>query len=121
MAKERGQLDDLPVGDAAVEEVLGDAEVRVEEGGGETGVGEGPPELDPEALEPLATLVGDHPLQRDEVDVAERVVGREERLAGPDRVVPRPVDVTAEVGEVAPGQHDRPVGLVIEQLQPGEG
>ena len=116
-----GLLDHLGVGHRPVEHVLGHAQVRVEQRRDQPLLALGPPQLDPEALEPLAALVGDQPLQRDQVHqvpLVVRGVQRLPRLAG-DR--PGGVDVAGEVGDVArAASRIGAVGRVALRLQPGQ-
>ncbi len=85
-----GELDDLGVGHRPVQQVLGHAEVGVEQGGGEAGPAARTPQLEPEPFEPLAALVRDQTLQRHQVDVVPGVFRGQQRPGGRPPRRPRP-------------------------------
>ena len=62
------QLEDLLVRGRAVEQVLRDAQVRVEDPDGQLGPRPAAPQLDAQSLGPFAAGVRDQTLQRDEVE-----------------------------------------------------
>ena len=114
------QGDHLLVGGGPVEEVLGDAEVRVEHRRGQLRVLARRPELTAEPVEPLTPVVGDHALQGDD---SEQEVGRsrpEGQRACPIDCCVRAVEITGEVGEHPPPQQDGTVVGATTGLQPGQ-
>ena len=116
-----GLGDDLGVGLAAVEQVLRHAQVRVEDSAGQALVSVCPPQLGAEAREPLSTLVGQQTLQPHQVDQVPRVVDPAQPFAGFGRDLPGGLHVASEVGQVALGQEQRGVCLVVLQLQARQG
>jgi hypothetical protein len=64
------QSDHLLVRRGSIQEVLGDAEVRVEHRRGQLRVLPRPPQLTAEPIEPLTPVVGDHALEGDDVEQA---------------------------------------------------
>ena len=67
-AQRIGERQDLGIGNRAVEEVFGDAQMTVEHRVGEIGRVVRASELVAQLFEPLATVVGEQTLQRDEVE-----------------------------------------------------
>ena len=110
----------LVVGRRPVEQVLGDAQVRVEHRRGELRVLCRGAELTTEPVEPLAAVVGDHALEGDDVEQAVRRSRRQGHGASRlDRRVGA-VDVTGEVGEHAPRQEDCAVVRAPARFKPGQ-
>ncbi len=115
-----GVVDHLVVRDRAVQQVLRDAQVRVEQSRDEPLPASGASELVPEALEPLTARVGDQALQREQVDERHRVVWGPQQGTALVRDLPRPFDVAGEEREVALRDQDRAVGSVTLGLQSGQ-
>ena len=89
-----------------VQQVLGHAQVRVEDRRGKLRVLGRGAELATEPVEPLAAVVGDHALEGDDVEQAVRCSGRQGHGASRFYCRVSGVDITGEVGEHAPHQQD---------------
>jgi len=111
----------LVVGRRPVEQVLGDAQVRVEHRRGQLRVLGRGAELAPEPVEPLAAVVGDHALKGDDVEQAARRSGRQGH--GASRLDRRlsAIDITGEVGKHAPRQEEGAVIWPSARFKPGQG
>ena len=116
-----GLGDDLGIGLAAVEQVLRHAQVGVEDGAGQAVVSLRASQLGAEAREPLPTLVRQQPLQPHQVDQVPWVVDPAQPLASLGGDLPRRLHVAGEVRQGALGEQQRRVGLVVLELQPGQG
>ena len=75
------------------------------------GVVDRPLQLDPHPVEPRAGVVGEHPLQGDQVEhLPVALAGQHQLLRGVGHRL-RQVEIEAEVGDLAPGEED--VGVVL--------
>ena len=110
-------LDHLGVGHGTVEQVLRDAQVGVEERHGQVGLAQRLAHLQPEAAEPLAPVVRDEALERDQVHVVPGVVGAGQVAPGTAGRLPGRLGVTGEEGEVAAGHEQRPIRGVALEVQ----
>ena len=115
------QLEHLGVRGGAVEQVLGHAQVRVEDPDRELRPAGPPLQLAAQALEPLPAVVGEEALQRDEVE--QLPVGRPVSASRRRASATAPTAAAKSRGgrQVAAGEQDRRVVGAAVELQPVEG
>jgi hypothetical protein len=117
-----GQLHDLGVRRRPVQQVLGRAQVAVEDGAGHAGILPGPVQLGSHLGEPLIRTMREQPPQRDEIEHLPIALTREDQPLRLLRRDPGRVEVGGEERVLAPGQED--VGVVgaavgVESVQGG--